>query len=246
MRLRTITNWCVNAPYEIIVVCNENWNKFSCAQAVSDEETFMSAIQTHIYLASQSSRRRELLRQIGVNFETLLLRSDLCRNIDVDETIRAGEQPEGYVRRLCQAKIEAGCATLRLRNLPVFPVLAADTDVALDGRIFGKPENAEQAAAMLRQLSGREHQVFSAVAIALGEHIETALSISTVRFATLGEERIRRYLLTGEYMDKAGGYAIQGQAGAFVEHISGSYSGVMGLPLFETVQLLQRFGYPAP
>ena len=202
--------------------------------------------QTRIYLASQSSRRRELLRQIGINFEMLLLRFDICRNIDVEETIRPGEQPEEYVQRLCQAKVKAGCAALRLRNLAVFPVLAADTDVALDGRILGKPENPEQAAAMLRQLSGREHHVHSAVAIALGEHIEMALSTSTVRFAKLSEDRIRRYLLTHEFADKAGGYAIQGQAGAFVEHISGSYSGVMGLPLFETVQLLQRFDYPAP
>ena len=206
----------------------------------------MNAIQTHIYLASQSSRRRELLRQIGINFEMLLLRSDLCRNIDVDETIRAGEQPEGYVRRICQDKAVAGCAALRLRNLPVFPILAADTDVELDGRIIGKPNDAEQAAAMLRQLSGREHLVHSAVAIALGEHIEIALSTSIVHFATLSEERIRRYLLTREYTGKAGGYAIQGQAGAFVEHISGSYSGVMGLPLFETVQLLKHFNYPTP
>jgi septum formation protein len=99
---------------------------------------------------------------------------------------------------------------------------------------------------MLRQLSGTEHQVLSAVAIALDEHVEVALSTSTVRFGTLSEERIRRYLLTREYTDKAGGYAIQGQAGAFVEHLSGSYSGVMGLPLFETVQLLQHFGYPTP
>lgn len=206
----------------------------------------MNPIQNPVYLASQSARRRDLLRQIGVNFEMLLLRSDLCRNIDVDETIRPGEQPEGYVRRLCQAKIDAGRTALKLRNLPPRPVLAADTDVALDGKIFGKPENAEQAAAMMRQLSGREHQVFSAVAIALGERVEMALVISTVRFTTLSEERIRRYLLTREYTDKAGGYGIQGQAGAFIEHISGSYSGVMGLPLFETAQLLQRIGYTIP
>jgi septum formation protein len=206
----------------------------------------MSITQPRIYLASQSPRRRELLKQIGVNFEMLLLRSDVCRNMDVDETVRGDEQPEVHVRRICQEKIAAGRTSLRLRNLPVFPVLAADTVVALDGRIFGKPENAEQAAEMLRQLSGREHQVLSAVAVALGEHVEVALSTSTVRFTTLSEERIRRYLLTSEYNDKAGGYAIQGQAGAFVEHISGSYSGVMGLPLFETVQLLKLFAYPTP
>ena len=174
----------------------------------------------------------------------LLLRSDVCRNIDVDETILGDEQPEVHVRRICQQKIDAARNSLRLRNLPVFPVLAADTVVALDGKIFGKPENTEHATEMLRQLSGREHQVLSAVAIALRERVEIELSTSTVRFATLSEERIRRYLLTSEYNDKAGSYAIQGQAGAFVEHISGSYSGVMGLPLFETTQLLQLFGYP--
>lgn len=206
----------------------------------------MSITQPRIYLASQSPRRRELLKQIGINFELLLLRSDVCRNIDVDETIRGDEQPEVHVRRICREKIEAACNSLRLRNLPVFPVLAADTVVALDGKIFGKPENAEHAAEMLRQLSGREHQVLSAVAIALREQIEIALSTSSVRFTTLSEERIRHYLRTSEYNDKAGGYAIQGQAGAFVEHISGSYSGVMGLPLFETVQLLKLFKYPTP
>jgi septum formation protein len=200
--------------------------------------------QPHIYLASQSPRRRELLKQVGINFESLLLRSDPIREVDVDETPYAVELPENYVQRICRIKAEAGYAALKLRNLPVFPVLAADTTVTLDGEILGKPNNAEQAAAMLRRLSGREHQVLSAVAIALGEHIETALSISTVRFTSLDDERIRRYLLTNEYADKAGGYGIQGHAGAFIEHLSGSYSGVMGLPLFETVRLLRHFGYP--
>jgi septum formation protein len=206
----------------------------------------MRIIQPRIYLASQSPRRRELLKQIGINFEMLLMRSDPRRNLEVDETQHPNEQPENYVRRVSQAKAEAGYDVLKLRNVPQFPVLAADTTVTLDGKIFGKPDSAEQAAEMLRQLSGREHHVLSAVAIALEEHVEVALSTSTVRFITLSEERIRRYLLTREYTDKAGGYAIQGQAGAFIEHLSGSYSGVMGLPLFETVQLLQRFDYPTP
>lgn len=206
----------------------------------------MSIIQQRIYLASQSPRRRELLKQIGVNFEMLLLRSDQTRSLDVDESPASDETPEAYVQRVCEAKAEAGFSALRLRNLPPFPVLTADTTVTLDGRIFGKPENAEQATAMLQQLSGREHQVLSAVAIALGEHVETALSVSTVRFTRLDDERIRHYVLSREYADKAGGYAIQGVAGAFVEHLSGSYSGVMGLPLFETVQLLKKFDFPTP
>ena len=205
----------------------------------------MAIIQPRIYLSSQSPRRRELLKQIGVNFEVLLLRTDSRRDIGVDETPHAAEPPEDYVQRVCRAKAEAGYAALKLRNLPPFPVLAADTAVVLEGEIFGKPDNVEQAAAMLRQLSGCEHQVLSAVAIASDEHIETALSTSTVRFAPLDEERIHRYLLTHEYADKAGGYRIQGHAGAFIEHLSGSYSGVMGLPLFETVQLLRHFDYPA-
>ncbi|MDD2914156.1 MAG: Maf family protein [Gallionella sp.] len=201
----------------------------------------MKIIQPRIYLASQSPRRRELLKQIGINFEMLLLRSDPRRSVDVDETPLEGEQAEIYVRRICQEKARAGWESLRLRSLPSFPVLAADTTVTLDGKIFGKPDNAEHAVAMLQELSGREHQVLSAVAVAMGEQIKVALSASTVRFATLSEERIRRYLLTREYIDKAGSYAIQGHAGAFIEHISGSYSGVMGLPLFETTQLLQHF-----
>ncbi len=206
----------------------------------------MRIIKPRIYLASQSPRRRELLKQIGINFELLLLRADPRRNVDVDETPIGDEKPEDYVQRVSRAKAEAGFRVLRLRNLPPFPVLAADTTVTIDGKILGKPDNDEHAAEMLARLSGREHQVHSAVAIATDEHVEVALSTSTVRFTALSEERIRRYLLTHEYRDKAGGYGIQGFAGAFIEHISGSYSGVMGLPLFETVQLLQRFDYPAP
>lgn len=201
---------------------------------------------SYIYLASQSPRRRELLEQIGVNFKPLILRSNPHRAVDVDETPHVGELPKDYVLRVCRAKAEAGDAVLKLRNLLPLPVMAADTAVALGGEIFGKPENAEHAAEVLRRLSGSEHQVYSAVAIALNEHVETALSTSTVRFTQLDEDRIRRYLLTLEYKDKAGGYAIQGHAGAFIEHISGSYSGVMGLPLFETVQLLRHFNYPTP
>lgn len=206
----------------------------------------MGILQHRIYLCSQSPRRRELLKQIGVNFHMLLLRSDPRRGMDVDEAPLDDEAAEAYVRRICLEKARAGSESLRLRSLPPFPVLAADTTVALDGQIFGKPVNAEQAGGMLRQLSGREHQVLSAVAVALGNRTEVALSVSTVRFVKLSEDRIQRYLLSGEFTDKAGAYAIQGQAGAFVEYLAGSYSGVMGLPLAETVELLQRFDYPTP
>lgn len=201
-------------------------------------------INRRIYLASQSPRRRELLKQIGVNFEMLLLRSDPRRNVDVDETPHADELPEVYVKRVCEAKASAGWGALQLRNLPPFPVLAADTSVILDGEIIGKPSGREEAAAMLRRLSGQQHEVLSAVAVAFDERIEIRLSATAVTFAALGEERIHRYLLTNEWNDKAGAYGIQGHAGAFVQHIEGSYSGVMGLPLFEAAELLQAFGYP--
>jgi len=206
----------------------------------------MHIIQPRIYLSSQSPRRRELLKQIGINFEMLLLRQDPRRKIDIDESPLPDEQPGTYVQRLSKEKALAGWGSLRFRGLPPFPVLAADTTVTVDGMILGKPVDSNQASEMLQQLSGKEHQVLTAVAVAMNEHVEVALSTSTVRFTTLSEERIRRYLLTREYIDKAGGYAIQGVAAAFVEHLSGSYSGVMGLPLFETVQLLNHFDCPAP
>jgi septum formation protein len=206
----------------------------------------MRIIQPRIYLASQSPRRRELLKQIGINFEVLLLRKDPRRMVDIDETPLPEERPEDYVLRICREKALAGWSSLRFRGLAPFPVLAADTAVIVDGAIFGKPADPKQAESMLRQLSGREHKVLSAVAVAMNEQVETALCTSIVRFTQLSDERIHRYLLTRECMGKAGGYAIQGIAGAFIEHISGSYSGVKGLPLFETVQLLQRFGCPTP
>ncbi|MGC2165117.1 MAG: nucleoside triphosphate pyrophosphatase [Gallionella sp.] len=206
----------------------------------------MRILEPRIYLASQSPRRRELLKQIGVNFEVILLRQDHRRKIDIDETPLAEELPEVYVQRISREKAIVGWRSLGSRSMPPFPVLAADTTVTLDGKIFGKPENAEHASTMLLQFSGREHQVHSAVAIAMNDHVEVVVSTSKVRFAELDEDRIRRYLLSGEFIDKAGGYAIQGLAGAFIEHLSGSYSGVMGLPLFETVQLLRRFNCPTP
>nr|SPS04698.1 putative septum formation protein [Candidatus Nitrotoga fabula] len=199
-----------------------------------------------IYLSSQSPRRRELLKQIGVSFETLLLHSSPGLNMEVDESPRTGEAPEIYVQRICQDKVNAGRKVLRIRNLPPLPVLAADTCVSLDGKIIGKPQDSEQAVAILRTLSGCQHQVLSAVAVSFEGRTEMRLSASKVTFARLSEERIRRYVFTSEPLDKAGAYAIQGYAAAFIQHIDGSYSGVMGLPLFETAELLQQFGYPIP
>jgi septum formation protein len=206
----------------------------------------MSIKYPHIYLASQSPRRRELLKQIGIQAEILYLRNDPRREVSVDETPHDGEAPIDYVQRVCRAKALVGWKTLVQRKLPPFPVLAADTTVTLDGKIIGKPDDNEHAAGILRMLSGRQHQVLTAVAVAFDKRLEMRLSTTTISFDTLSEERIQRYLLTHEAHDKAGAYGIQGHAGAFVKHIDGSYTGVMGLPLYETVELLKLFGYPAP
>lgn len=206
----------------------------------------MAIGKQRIYLCSQSPRRRELLKQIGVNYEMLLLRSDPRRNICVDETPHENEDPVEYVQRICRAKAQAGWDALLYRNLPPFPVLAADTTVTIDGKIIGKPRDNNHAAEILRELSGRQHQVLTALAVTYEERTEMRLSTTTITFAELDEQRIRRYLLSNEAHDKAGAYGIQGCAGAFVERIDGSYTGVMGLPLFETVELLKVFGYPAP
>ena len=202
----------------------------------------MSSNPSRIYLASQSPRRRELLKQIGVPFDPLLLRNDPRREVHVDETPHPGEAPFDYVQRISREKAQAGWEALLLRKLRPYPVLAADTTVTLDGKIIGKPENNEHALQILGELSGSRHQVLTAVAVAFEERLEMRLSTTTITFATLSEARIRRYLLTGESHDKAGAYGIQGHAGAFVQHIDGSYTGVMGLPLYETVELLQSFG----
>jgi len=206
----------------------------------------MSVKQQRIYLASQSPRRRELLKQIGVSFEVLLLRNDSRRDACVDETPINNENPTGYVQRICRLKALAGRDALLFRNLPPFPVLAADTTVTIDGKIIGKPRDNLHAAEILRSLSGRQHQVLTAVAVSFENHFEMCLSTTTVSFAQLDDARIHRYLLSNEAQDKAGAYSIQGQAGAFVERIEGSYTGVMGLPLFETVELLKNLGYPVP
>ena len=197
-----------------------------------------------IYLASKSPRRRELLKQIGINFEVLLLRLQSRHGRDVDETSHVGETPEDYVQRICQEKVEAGWESLKFRNLPTFPILAADTCVVLDNQIIGKPGSREHATDILLALSGRKHQVLSAVAVTFDGRMEMRVSTSTVTFATLSRERIRRYVLTNEPLDKAGAYAIQGYAAAFILHLEGSFSGVMGLPLYETAELLRKFGYP--
>jgi septum formation protein len=202
----------------------------------------MNTSHSRIYLASQSPRRRELLKQIGVHFDPLLLRNDARREVKVDETPLAGELPVDYVQRICREKAEAGWEALLLRKLRPYPVLAADTTVTVHGKIIGKPDDNEHALQILSELSGTRHQVLTAVAVAFEGRLEMRLSTTDITFAELSETRIRRYLLSGEAHDKAGAYGIQGTAGAFVQHIDGSYTGVMGLPLCETVELLQSFG----
>ena len=193
-----------------------------------------------IYLASRSPRRRELLSQVGVRYHLLLFRSRPDSPPDVDESIVPNEQPDVYVERVARAKVQAGWRLLRLRNLPFAPVLAADTTVALDGQILGKPADRKEAAEMLAALSGRRHDVFTAVALMRDERIDSAVSRSEVQFKQLSPEEIAQYIATGECDDKAGAYAIQGRAARFIMELRGSYSGVMGLPLFETGQLLEK------
>lgn len=195
-----------------------------------------------IYLASRSPRRRELLKQIGIGYEMLLLREDLVRGADVDETPQSGEDPHDYVRRIAEIKAATGWLRVGQRRLPRLPVLAADTAVIVEGRILGKPTGSQEAIEMLGALAGREHEVLSAVAVAYEGRLEMRLSVSKVGFKPLSDEQIRRYVMTGEPLDKAGAYAIQGKAAAFVSSLSGSYSGVMGLPLSETAELLTDFG----
>jgi septum formation protein len=201
----------------------------------------MQALGFKLYLASRSPRRRELLRQIDVEFEVLMLRERSPRGPDVSETVFPGELAEDYVRRVCRAKVRAAWSRIGDRRLRPYPVLAADTTVTVDGVMLGKPEDRADATRMLQLLSGKAHKVLTAVALQQGERFEMAVSETLVRFRELSDEDIAAYTLTGEPMDKAGAYAIQGRAGAFVSELHGSYSGVMGLPLYETAELIRRF-----
>ncbi|MDD3529828.1 MAG: Maf family protein [Gallionellaceae bacterium] len=195
-----------------------------------------------VYLASQSPRRLELLRQIGIEPLLLPLRHSGPR-ADIDETPLAGEKALDYVVRMAHMKGRAGLMAVAGRQLPGRPVVVADTTVTLDGDILGKPATAAEAVAMLRRYAGRVHSVLTAVGVAVQDRVEVAVSESEVRFRSLAEAEIAAYVATGECYDKAGGYAIQGRAAVFVEHLAGSYSGVMGLPLCETGELLRKVGF---
>ena len=203
-----------------------------------------------LYLASRSPRRRELLKQIGVRFEPLLIRLASPRAHDVDELQHDGEPADRYVERIAHEKAEHGVQVLAMRSLLPHPVLAADTVLILDGEVLGKPVDKAQACAFLRRLSGRRHEVRTAVALglpggsAMGQvpRVLRAVSVSTVTFRALEDGEIERYVATGDPFDKAGGYGIQSLAGVFVERLEGSYTGVMGLPLYETAHLLKQAG----
>lgn len=196
-----------------------------------------------IYLASRSPRRRELLTQIGVRFDMLLFRSPPREDGAVDESALDDELPSDYVRRVALAKATHGAKLITDRQLPSRPLLAADTTLDLDGEIIGKPADAADAERILIRLSGRTHRVLSSVAVSEGGRTEVALSVSEVRFRPLDVQEIRRYVQSGEPMDKAGAYGIQGRAAMFIEEIRGSHSGIVGLPLCETALLLQQFGF---
>ncbi|AKJ67034.1 septum formation protein Maf [Pandoraea thiooxydans] len=193
-----------------------------------------------IYVASQSPRRQELLRQFGVSYELLLPAND--ENAESLETVLPGEPPDNYVQRVCLLKAQAAIARASRRQLPPAPILTADTTVCLDGTILGKPFDDADARAVLARLSGTRHRVLTAVAITTDARTFHALSISHVWFRPLRQDEIERYVASGEPMGKAGAYGIQGKAAEFIMRIDGSYSGIMGLPLYETAALLRQVG----
>ncbi len=204
----------------------------------------MKPIDRKIYLASKSPRRRELLRQIGVEFELLTLRNDSPRGPDVTELVFPGEAALDYVARVANEKAAFAWSMVQQRRLILRPVLAADTTVSLDGDIMGKPGTPAEAQDMLERLSGRTHQVLTSIAVHHTHMARQVTQVSDVRFAKLSAASIKAYCSTPEPYDKAGGYGIQGLAALFVEHIDGSHSGIMGLPLFETATLLREAGIP--
>ena len=197
-----------------------------------------------VYLASKSPRREELLRQLGIEFTAIRVREAPGRDRDVEEGALDAEPPRHYVERIARTKAAVGWQRLLQRGLAPHPVLGADTEVVLDGVIFGKPKDAADATRMLTRLSNRSHQVLTAVALCWDQQMVAEISTSTVTLRELSAEEIEAYVQTGEPFDKAGAYAVQGRAASFVSRIEGSYSGVMGLPLYETAQALAGLGFP--
>ena len=197
-----------------------------------------------VYLASKSPRREELLGQLGIEFVSLRLRESQGRERDFVEGARDAEPALHYVERMARTKAAMGWQRMLQRGLAHRPVLGADTEVVLDGTIFGKPTDAADAARMLALLSARTHHVLTAVAVSWEDQTTVEISTSAVTFRALGSDEIERYVATVEPFDKAGGYAVQGRAASWLSRIEGSYSGIMGLPLYETAQALARVGFP--
>ena len=195
-----------------------------------------------IFVASKSPRRRELLHQIGVKFELLMFRSGAREDAELSEATLPAETPLDYVQRIAASKANGGWERMTLRGMLRAPVLGADTTVCIGDTIFGKPEDEADALRILSELSGRKHRVLTSVALRWQDELHTAVSESVVKFRTLSADEIRRYIATSEPMDKAGAYGVQGRAAVFIERIEGSYSGIMGLPLFETSALLAKVG----
>jgi septum formation protein len=198
----------------------------------------MTSASAFVYLASQSPRRAQLLDQLGVRHALLLAEGD--EDVEALEAERRGELPAAYVERVTRAKLAAARRRLKLRVLPDAPILVADTAVAIGARILGKPDDAAQARAMLSSLSGRTHRVLTAVAVSAGRRTLFALNVSRVHFATIAAAEIEAYAASGEPFGKAGAYAIQGRAAAWISRIDGSYTGIMGLPLHDTARLLRQ------
>ena len=203
--------------------------------------TIRTTVSDFIYLASQSPRRRQLLEQLGVRYELLL--PDAHEDTEGIEAVLPNEAPATYVQRVTWLKLDMAVQRMKRRGLPPAPILCSDTTVALGRIIYGKPADEADAARMLGELAGQTHRVLTAVAVGTARKREKVLSISRVTFAALSPRQIRAYVASGEPLGKAGAYAVQGRAAAYISKISGSYSGIMGLPLFETAQLLQSFGF---
>lgn len=200
-----------------------------------------------IYLASKSPRRQKLLNQIAVRFTILdVPQQDPVHSDMVNEAVHSGENAYDYVSRIAREKAEYARQFLVTQNMPEHPVLTADTTVVMEGEIIGKPADKNEAAEILRRLSGKTHQVLTSVAVRNKEHLFQTVQTSDVTFALLTSRHINAYVDTGEPFDKAGGYGIQGLAGKFITHITGSYSGIMGLPLYETTVLLRKAGISIP
>jgi septum formation protein len=198
-------------------------------------------VNSFVYLASQSPRRAQLLKQLGVAYELLL--PDAQEDAEALEVVLPDEAPLAYVQRVTGLKLDAALRRLRQRGLPVAPVLCSDTTVALGNVIFGKPVDAPDAVRLLTTLAGETHHVFTAVAVGVFERCLQTVSRSEVTFDAMSAAQIQTYVDTGEPMGKAGAYAVQGRAAMHISHLSGSYTGIMGLPLFETAHLLRQFGF---